>query len=69
LASSGASASDELASVFTNYGHSSDDRNTLWNADVSFQMNTTTLQLVLEAVLLSYSIKKNTEISVKANTI
>lgn len=34
-ASSGASASDQLTSLVVNYSHSSDDRNTIWNAHVS----------------------------------
>ena len=34
-ASSGASASDQLTSLVMNYSHSSDDRNTIWNAHVS----------------------------------
>jgi len=36
LASSGASRSDVWSSVNADYAHSSDDRNTIWNADVSF---------------------------------
>lgn len=34
-ASSGASASDQLTSLVMNYSHSSDDRNTIWNAHIS----------------------------------
>ncbi|AUC81538.1 DUF3570 domain-containing protein [Lacinutrix sp. Bg11-31] len=36
VASSGASASDVWGSVNADYSHSSNDRNTIWNADVSF---------------------------------
>jgi hypothetical protein len=35
-ASSGASRSDQLASAGVNYSHNSDNRNNIWNADVSF---------------------------------
>ena len=35
-ASSGASAQDVLGSFVVNYSHNSDDRNFIWNADVSF---------------------------------
>lgn len=36
LASTGASRSDVWSSVNADYSHSSNDRNTIWNADVSF---------------------------------
>ncbi|WP_188604915.1 DUF3570 domain-containing protein [Aquaticitalea lipolytica] len=36
VASSGASRSDVWSSINADYSHSSDDRNTIWNADVSF---------------------------------
>lgn len=36
VASTGASKSDVWASINVDYSHSSDDRNTLWNADMSF---------------------------------
>jgi hypothetical protein len=36
IASSGASSSDVWASINADYSHSSDDRNTIWNADISF---------------------------------
>ncbi|WP_159022632.1 DUF3570 domain-containing protein [Formosa sp. L2A11] len=36
VASSGASSSDVWANINADYSHSSDDRNTIWNADVSF---------------------------------
>ncbi len=36
VASSGASRSDVWGSLNADYSHSSDDRNTIWNADVSF---------------------------------
>ena len=36
LASTGASRSDVWSSVNADYAHSSEDRNTIWNADVSF---------------------------------
>ena len=36
VASSGASKSDIWANLNADYSHSSNDRNTIWNADVSF---------------------------------
>jgi hypothetical protein len=67
LASSGASASDELASVSANYGHSSNDRNTLWNADVSFSNEYDYTSIGFGGGVTRLFNKKNTEISVKAN--
>lgn len=67
LASSGASASDELASVSANYSHSSDSRNTLWNADVSFSNEYDYTSLGFGGGFTKLFNEKNTEISLKAN--
>ncbi|MFT5244994.1 MAG: hypothetical protein ACI8QQ_002942 [Psychroserpens sp.] len=67
LASSGASASDELASVSANYVHSSDDRNTLWNADVSFSNEYDYTSIGFGGGFTKLFNQKNTEISFKAN--
>ncbi|EIA07583.1 DUF3570 domain-containing protein [Flavobacterium frigoris] len=67
LASSGASASDELASVSANYSHSSDSRNTLWNADVSFSNEYDYTSVGFGGGFTKLFNEKNTEISLKAN--
>jgi hypothetical protein len=45
-ASSGASRSDQLASAECDYSHNSDNRNNIWNADVSFSNGMIIHQLV-----------------------
>jgi hypothetical protein len=55
-ASSGASRSDQLASASVNYNNS-DNRNNIWNADVSFQTSMIIHQLVSRG-LPSYSTRK-----------
>lgn len=67
LASSGASASDQLASVSANYSHSSDNRNTLWNADVSFSNEYDYTSIGFGGGFTKLFNEKNTEISLKAN--
>jgi hypothetical protein len=67
LASSGASANDELASVSANYSHSSDDRNKLWNADVSFSNEYDYTSIGFGGGFTKLFNEKNTEISLKAN--
>jgi hypothetical protein len=67
LASSGASASDQLASITANYSHSSDDRNTLWNADVSFSNEYDYTSIGFGGGFTKLFNEKNTEISLKAN--
>jgi hypothetical protein len=67
LASSGASKSDELASVSANYSHSSDSRNTLWNADVSFSNEYDYTSIGFGGGFTKLFNQKNTEISLKAN--
>lgn len=66
-ASSGASKSDQLATVSANYGHSSDDRNTLWNADVAFSNEYDYTSVGLGGGFTKLFNEKNTEISLKAN--
>ena len=67
LASSGASASDQLASVNANYSHSSDDRNTIWNADVSFSNEYDYTSVGFGGGMTKLFNQKNTEVSIKAN--
>lgn len=67
LASSGASASDQLASVSANYSHSSDSRNTIWNADVSFSNEYDYTSIGFGGGFTKLFNEKNTEISLKAN--
>jgi hypothetical protein len=67
LASSGASKSDELASVSANYSHSSDSRNTLWNADVSFSNEYDYTSIGFGGGFTKLFNEKNTEIGLKAN--
>jgi hypothetical protein len=66
-ASSGASANDQLASVSTNYSHSSDNRNTLWNADVSFSNEYDYTSIGFGGGFTRLFNEKNTEISLKSN--
>ncbi|PRZ23401.1 uncharacterized protein DUF3570 [Flavobacterium granuli] len=65
--SSGASKSDQLASVSANYSHSSDNRNTLWNADVSFSNEFDYTSIGFGGGFTKLFNEKNTEISLKAN--
>lgn len=66
-ASSGASASDVLASLVVNYAHSSDDRNFTWNADVSFSNEYDYTSVGFGGGLSKLFNDKNSEISLKAN--
>ena len=66
-ASSGASKSDQLASVSVNYSHSSDNRNTLWNADVAFSNEYDYTSIGFGGGFTKLFNEKNTEISLKAN--
>jgi uncharacterized protein Veg len=66
-ASSGASRSDELVSFTANYSHSSDDRNKIWNADVSFSNEYDYTSIGFGGGFTKLFNEKNTEISVKAN--
>ena len=67
LASSGASGQDALASVSINYSHSSDDRNFIWNADVSFSNEFDYTSVGFGGGIAKLFNQKNTEVSIKAN--
>ncbi|WP_291133250.1 DUF3570 domain-containing protein [Flavobacterium sp. UBA7682] len=67
LASSGASAQDALTSVNVNYSHSSDDRNFIWNADVSFSNEFDYTSIGFGGGVAKLFNEKNTELSLKAN--
>ncbi|MGO4821750.1 MULTISPECIES: DUF3570 domain-containing protein [unclassified Flavobacterium] len=67
FASSGASGSDQLASITANYSHNSDDRNTIWNADVSFSNEYDYTSIGFGGGFTKLFNQKNTEISFKAN--
>ena len=66
-ASSGASAQDALTSVAVNYSHSSDDRNFIWNADLSFSNEYDYTSIGFGGGISKLFNNKNTEISLKAN--
>lgn len=66
-ASSGASKSDQLASVTANYSHNSDNRNNIWNADVSFSNEYDYTSVGFGGGFTKLFNEKNTEISIKAN--
>ncbi len=65
--SSGASEQDQLVSLVANYSHSSNDRNLIWNADVSFSNEYDYTSIGFGGGVARLFNKKNTEISVKAN--
>ena len=66
-ASSGASQSDALTSLVANYSHSSDDRNLVWNADVSFSNEYDYTSIGFGGGIAKLFNNKNTEFSLKAN--
>jgi hypothetical protein len=66
-ASSGASRSDQLVSLVANYAHSSDDRNFIWNADVSFSNEYDYTSVGFGGGFAKLFNNKNSEISLKAN--
>ena len=66
-ASSGASGSDQLTSLTVNYAHNSDDRNRIWNADVSFSNEYDYTSIGFGGGYTHLFNEKNTEISLKAN--
>lgn len=66
-ASSGASQSDVLASLVANYSHSSDDRNFVWNADVSFSNEYDYTSVGFGGGIAKLFNNKNTELSFKTN--
>lgn len=67
LASSGASAQDALTSITANYSHSSDDRNFIWSADVSFSNEYDYTSIGFGGGIAKLFNEKNTELSLKAN--
>ncbi len=67
LASSGASKSDVLGSFSASYAHSSDSRNKIWNAHLSFSTEYDYTSFGFGAGYTHLFNKKNTEIGVKAN--
>ena len=66
-ASSGASAQDALATLVVNYSHSSDDRNFIWNADVSVSSEYDYFSLGFGGGITKLFNNKNSEISLKGN--
>nr|WP_315147180.1 DUF3570 domain-containing protein [uncultured Flavobacterium sp.] len=66
-ASSGASKSDQLTAVTVNYAHSSDSRNSIWNADVSFSNEYDYTSVGFGGGIAQLFNDKNSEISLKVN--
>lgn len=66
-ASSGASGNDILISAVANYTHNSDDRNFIWNADVSFSSEYDYTSVGFGGGVTKLFNEKNTEVSIKAN--
>lgn len=66
-ASTGASKSDQLVAVSANYSHSSDSRNFIWNADVSFSNEFDYTSIGFGGGIATLFNDKNTELNLKAN--
>lgn len=66
VASSGASRSDVWANLNADYSHSSDDRNTVWNADVSFASEYDYSSIGFGVGLIRLYNDKNTTVSMSA---
>ena len=66
-ASSGASQSDQLTSFVANYSRSSENRNLVWNADVSFSNEYDYTSIGFGGGVAQLFNNKNTEISIKTN--
>lgn len=66
-ASSGASAQDVLTTLVINYSHSSDDRNTIWNAHVSGSVEYDYSSIGFGGGLTKLFNDKNTELGIAAN--
>lgn len=64
VASSGASRQDTWASVTVDYAHSSDDRNTVWNADVSVASEYDYFSLGFGGGILKQFNEKNTTLGI-----
>ncbi|WP_344816405.1 DUF3570 domain-containing protein [Flavobacterium cheonanense] len=65
--SSGASEQDALVSLVANYSHSSNDRNFIWNADVSFSNEYDYTSIGFGGGVSKLFNDKNSEVSVKVN--
>ncbi|GAB3723673.1 DUF3570 domain-containing protein [Flavobacterium koreense] len=65
--SSGASEQDALVSLVANYSHSSNDRNFIWNADVSFSNEYDYTSIGFGGGISKLFNDKNSEVSVKVN--
>ncbi len=65
--SSGASQKDVLVTVIGNYSHSSDDRNTIWSANLAIANEYDYFSLGFGGSYSKLFNEKNTELSVKAN--
>lgn len=65
--SSGASESDQLLSITANYAHTSDSRNFIWNADVSFSNEYDYNSVGIGGGVAHLFNNKNSEISLKVN--
>lgn len=66
-ASSGASAQDVLTTLVLNYSHSSDDRNTIWNAHISGSAEYDYSSIGFGGGLTKLFNDKNTEVGLAAN--
>ncbi|MFD2541397.1 DUF3570 domain-containing protein [Lacinutrix gracilariae] len=67
VASSGASQQDTWGNVNVGYAHSSDDRNNIWNANVSFATEYDYTSVGFGGGFAKLFNEKNTEVGVKAN--
>lgn len=65
--SSGASEQDNLVNIVGNYSHSSDDRNFIWNADVSASTEYDYTSFGFGGGIAKLFNEKNTEFNIKAN--
>lgn len=66
-ASSGASAQDVLTTLVVNYSHSSDDRNTIWNAHLSASVEYDYSSIGFGGGLTKLFNDKNTEFNISTN--
>jgi hypothetical protein len=66
-ASSGASKTDQLTAITVNYTHNSDDRNLIWNADLSFSNEYDYTSFGFGGGVSKLFNNKNSEISIKGN--
>lgn len=67
VASSGASKQDTWGSINIGYAHSSDDRNNIWNANVSFATEYDYTSIGFGGGFTKFLNEKNTEFSINAN--